>query len=60
MHALLRLSLLASSLYLCWQLVRWALRGDSQQLHKVTSRLRLFATLNGALLVAWIVLLARK
>jgi len=60
MHALLRISLLATSLYACWQLIRYVMRGDYVHLQQVTRYLRGLAALNGALLVAWLVLLVRK
>jgi hypothetical protein len=60
MHALLRLSLLVSSGYLGWQLIRYALHGNLPQLRKVTGQLRALAVLNGGLLLAWLVLLLRK
>lgn len=60
MHALLKLSLLGSGFYLCWQVIRYLRSGDYAHLQKTTRRLRGFALLNGALLLAWLVLLVRK
>jgi hypothetical protein len=60
MHALLRLSLMVSTVYLCWQLLRFAREGDLDKLRRVTRQLRGFAMLNGGLLLAWLVMLVRR
>jgi hypothetical protein len=60
MHALLRLSLMVSTVYLCWHLVTFARHGNLQKLRLVTRQLRGFAILNGGLLLAWLVMLVRR